>query len=74
MIDLHVHTTASDGDKRTKELVDYAIEKGIDVIAITDHDTVEGVEEAINYSKDKNIMVIPGIEFDAESKKVKFIF
>ena len=69
MIDLHVHTTASDGDKRPKELVDYAIEKGINVIAITDHDTVEGVEEAINYSKDKNIIVIPGIEFDAESKK-----
>ena len=69
MIDLHVHTTASDGDKRPKELVDYAIEKGIDVIAITDHDTIEGVEEAINYSKDKKIMVIPGIEFDAESKK-----
>lgn len=69
MIDLHVHTTASDGDKSPKELLDYAIEKGIDVIAITDHDTVDGVEEAINYSKDKNIIVIPGIEFDAEAPK-----
>lgn len=69
MIDLHTHTTASDGDKNPKELIDYAITKGIDVIAITDHDTIDGIEEAMNYSKDKNIFVIPGIEFGAEVSK-----
>jgi len=69
MIDLHIHTTASDGDKSPRELIDYAIEKNLTHIAITDHDTIEGLEEAIEYSKNRDICVIPGIEFEAGVSK-----
>lgn len=69
MIDLHVHTKASDGEKTPIELIDLAISKNIQAIAITDHDTVDGIEMAVNYSKDKNILVIPGIELDVTVQK-----
>ena len=44
-IDLHLHSTASDGTMSPKELADYAKENGITVAAITDHDTVDGAAE-----------------------------
>ena len=65
MIDLHSHTKASDGDLLPKQLVELAISLGIEALAITDHDTVDGIEEAIDYARDKDILVIPGIEFEA---------
>ncbi len=46
IVDLHAHTTASDGSYTPTELVRYAKQKGLSAIAITDHDTVAGVEEA----------------------------
>ncbi len=51
MIDLHVHSTRSDGTLSPTELVDYAIEKNLTAFALTDHDTVDGLEEAISYAK-----------------------
>lgn len=70
--DLHTHTTASDGKLTPKEMVDYAIEKGLKGIAITDHNTVDGVGEAIKYAKDKPIEVISGIEISCDcEEKVK---
>lgn len=64
IFDLHVHTTYSDGLLNPNQVVDLAIRKGIDGIAITDHDTILGIEPAIQYSKRINgISVIPGIEF-----------
>lgn len=65
-VDLHTHTCRSDGSKTPTELVDYALKKGLSAIAITDHDTVAGLEEAIEYAKDKDIEVIPGIELSTE--------
>lgn len=65
-IDLHTHTCRSDGSKTPTELIDYAIEKGLSVIAITDHDTVDALDEAIEYAKDKPITVIPGVELSTE--------
>ena len=47
IIDLHVHSTKSDGTLTPSELVQYAIEKGLSAFALTDHDTTEGIEEAI---------------------------
>ncbi|MCD6520553.1 MAG: PHP domain-containing protein, partial [Anaerolineae bacterium] len=47
MIDLHVHTTASDGLHTPSEVVRMAWERGLRFLAITDHDTVEGVAEAV---------------------------
>lgn len=68
-IDLHVHTTASDGEKTPKEMVDFAIKKGVKAIALADHDTIDGVEEAIEYSKDKDVEVVGGIEISCNEKE-----
>ncbi len=66
-IDMHTHSNASDGMYTPSELVDYAIEKGLSGISITDHDTVDGVEEAVQRGKQyKNFKVIPGIELSSE--------
>ena len=62
-IDLHIHTNFSDdGLSSPREVVDSAIEKGLDAICITDHDEIKGALEALKYAFDKNILVIPGIE------------
>ena len=66
MIDLHVHSAYSDGSMTPKELVDYAVEKGIRAMALTDHDTVDGIDEILEYAKDKPLTVIPGIEYSTE--------
>lgn len=65
-IDLHVHSKHSDGTCTTKELVDLAVYKGLKAIALTDHDTVAGLEEIVAYAKDKNIEIVPGIELSTE--------
>ena len=62
-IDLHVHSTASDGTMTPSELVDYACEKGLSAFALTDHDSVEGIAEAMARAKDKPVDVIAGVEF-----------
>ncbi len=65
MIDLHVHTSASDGQYDVEHIIKMASEKGIDTISIVDHDTVKAVEKAIRLGREKNINVIPGIEVSA---------
>ena len=76
-IDLHTHSTCSDGSYSVHELIDYAHEKGLAAIALTDHDTIDGVEEAVNYGKEKypDMEVIPGIEFSTvnEGKDVHVV-
>lgn len=64
-IDLHTHSSCSDGTYTVRELIDYAHEKRLAAIALTDHDTVDGLDEALLYSKEKypDLEVIPGIEF-----------
>lgn len=62
--DLHVHTNYSDGLFNPAVVVQNAVERNITGIAITDHDSIDGIEEAIRESeKYNNIEVIPGIEF-----------
>ncbi len=68
-VDLHVHSSRSDGTYTPSELVDYAVEKGLSAIALTDHDTVDGIDEILEYAKDKPIEVIPGIEYSTEYKE-----
>lgn len=65
-VDLHVHSTKSDGTFTPTELVNYALEKGLTAFALTDHDTVDGIDEALEAAKDKPITVIPGIEYSTE--------
>ena len=69
MIDLHCHTTASDGSKSPREFIQEAYEKRLQVVAITDHDTIDGIEEAEREGEIKGIRVIPGIELSAESSE-----
>ncbi len=70
-IDLHTHTTKSDGSLSPSDLVSYAADKGLSAIAVTDHDTIDGINEAVLRGKELNesgvsIEVIPGIEFSSE--------
>jgi 3',5'-nucleoside bisphosphate phosphatase len=65
-VDLHLHTTASDGTKSPSEIVNYAKKKGLQAIAITDHDTIEGLAEGTAEGKRIEFEVIPGIEISAE--------
>ena len=61
--DLHIHTTYSDGSFTPQEIVDKAKKAGFKAIAISDHDTLEGIKPAVKYAEDKDIEVIPAIEF-----------
>ena len=65
-VDLHVHSTRSDGTYTPTELVNYAVEKGLSAFALTDHDTIDGINEAVEAAKDKPVTVIPGIEYSTE--------
>lgn len=65
-IDLHVHSTKSDGSYSPSDLVDYALSKGLKAFALTDHDTVSGIDEAISHAKGKGIEVIPGVELSTD--------
>ena len=64
MIDLHVHTTASDGQYTPSQIIQKASEKNIKVIAITDHDTTAGLKEALEEGKKLGVTVVPGIELN----------
>jgi predicted metal-dependent phosphoesterase TrpH len=61
-VDLHIHTTASDGVLSPSQLVRLALQKGLKVIAITDHDSTEGLDEALEAARGTGLQVIPGIE------------
>ncbi len=65
-VDLHVHSVFSDGDLTPTALLEEAANRKLQAIALTDHDTVSGVEEAITAGNQKGIRVIPGIELTAE--------
>lgn len=69
IIDLHTHTIYSDGTYTPTELIKYAVTKNIKALAITDHDTVDGINEALEYSKQFKIEIISGIEISAEYEK-----
>jgi predicted metal-dependent phosphoesterase TrpH len=62
MIDLHTHTTASDGSMRPAELVRHASNNGLSAVAITDHDTIDGIKEALDEGRRTGVDVIPGVE------------
>ena len=65
MIDLHLHTTASDGLLRPAELVDMAWRAGIRTMSVTDHDTVAAVAHVAAFARDSGIAFVPGIEITA---------
>lgn len=61
--DLHLHSIYSDGSFPPSELVEMAVRKGLDTIALSDHDTVEGIRETLAAARLKDIDLIPAIEF-----------
>ncbi|MGQ0507761.1 MAG: PHP domain-containing protein [Myxococcaceae bacterium] len=65
MIDLHSHTTASDGQHSPTELIRLAAAAGVTQLAVTDHDTVGGLAEATQAAQALGLRVIPGIELSA---------
>jgi len=65
-IDLHTHTTASDGSMTPEELVRYAFDKGLAAVAVTDHDTVGGTDQALEEGKRLGIEVIAGVEISVD--------
>lgn len=65
-VDLHTHTTFSDGALEPRELLDLAKKKDIGVLGITDHDTVDGIQEAIKYGAKIGIEVVPGLEISTD--------
>lgn len=67
-IDLHVHSTYSDGTFSPAELVKEAVKNGISAFALTDHDTTDGIDEAIDAGGKAGIEVIPGIEISTSYK------
>ena len=67
-VDLQCHTTASDGKLTPSELVNLAVEKWLSAIAITDHDTINGISEALSAASGKNIEVIPGVEISCDDE------
>lgn len=69
-IDLHIHTTCSDGVLSPYEVIDEAYKNNVKIISITDHDTISAyTEDLIEYAKKKGIKLIPGIEISTKSNK-----
>ena len=62
MIDLHLHSSISDGLETPAKLIEQALSLKLKAIAITDHDTIAGVEEFLSFGESNDIIVIPGIE------------
>lgn len=66
-IDLHTHSNCSDGSMTPSDLVTHAYEKGLAAIALSDHDTVDGIDEARQTAEKLGIELVPAIEFSVQS-------
>ncbi len=66
MVDLHTHSTASDGTYRPAELVRLAESEGLYALALTDHDTVEGLSEALSAAREAGLRFVPGVEISVK--------
>lgn len=66
MIDLHAHSTCSDGTLTPSALVELAASKGLSALALTDHDTVSGLVEASSECKRRGIRFVPGVELEVD--------
>jgi predicted metal-dependent phosphoesterase TrpH len=71
LVDLHTHTTASDGLLSPSELMRHAAEAGLAGIAVTDHDTTAGLEEAVQAGRALGLEVVPGVEISTSHSDVE---
>ena len=67
--DFHMHSTCSDGNLSPAELVRYAKKRKVDIIALTDHNSCDGLYEAISEGKRSGIVVIPAVELSTKYKE-----
>ncbi|ENX39568.1 PHP domain-containing protein [Acinetobacter courvalinii] len=65
-VDLHTHTLISDGTFSPEQLVQAAVDLKIQILAVTDHDTMDGLERARNYAQDYDIQIISGVEVSSQ--------
>ncbi len=72
MVDLHTHSSASDGTLSPRELVAHAAQHGLSTLALTDHDTVDGLAEAMRAGDKYGVRVIPGIEVELDHPRGAF--
>ena len=70
-MDLHIHSTCSDGSFTPREIVELAKAKGLKAIALADHDTVEGVAEAVAAGEGSGIEVVPALELSIKNEQEK---
>ena len=61
-VDLHVHSTYSDGTNTPSELIAIASSKNLSAIALTDHDTLDGIPDALKAAGNSEVELIPGVE------------
>ncbi|HSS68373.1 MAG TPA: PHP domain-containing protein [Nocardioidaceae bacterium] len=61
-IDLHVHSTASDGTLTPTQVIEHAAAQGVDVVGLTDHDSPAGWAEGVEAARDLDVMLVPGME------------
>ena len=66
-IDLHTHSLCSDGAQTPTDVVRTAADAGLSAIALSDHDSIEGVQEAMDAGKALGVEVIPAVELSAQS-------
>jgi len=69
--DLHIHSQHSDGTNTPEEIVGMAAAAGLKTIALTDHDNIDGIEQATEAGRGAGVEVIPGIEFTTESPRAE---
>ncbi len=70
MIDLHTHTRFSDGSLAPADVVELAARQGLRAVAITDHDSIDGLAEALAAGERAGIEVVPGVELNLEHEQV----
>ena len=71
LIDLHIHSNLSDGELTSKEIIDRAVNNGVSVIAIADHDTIEAYNnDLFSYAKENNVKLIPAVEISTKYKGI----
>lgn len=66
--DFHVHSTASDGELSPRDIIITAKKRGIDIISLADHNSTDGIEEAVKAGKEFGVAVIPGVELSTRYK------
>ena len=71
-VDLHIHSTASDGTWTPQDLVDAAVGAGLGIIAVTDHDSTANVAETVRLAGERGIKCVPGVEVCSTKDDISF--